>query len=378
MTSLYVHIPFCLRKCPYCDFFSTDRHVPADLESYADLLRHHLELAAATANWTGPFTSVFFGGGTPSLHSPDQIARVLQSAEKLFGFSSDCEISLEANPGTISLDTLSGYRAAGVNRLSLGIQSLNPTHLRRLGRIHSPEEALNAIRLARRAGFSNLSCDLMFALPGQSLIDQHEGLDRLLEHQPEHLSCYGLSVEEGTPYHRQEFDGALRLPTETAYIDHFLTIHDRLTTAGFVHYEISNYALSGRQCRHNLSYWRRQSSLGIGAGAHSFNNHNWGSRLAVANDLDRYRRQLEQRLDPAQLLEPFDRRGAMAETLYLGLRTREGVSESAFCKRFGESVATAFATALKQASKHITKNHGHWQMDLEGWLIFDHLILPFL
>ena len=378
MASLYIHIPFCPRKCPYCDFFSTDRHTPADLESYTGLLLRHLELNAADPAWQGPLTSVFFGGGTPSLLTPAQIARILKSAEARFGFVQDIEISLEANPGTVSLPSLTGYRAAGINRLSLGIQSLNPTRLGQLGRIHSPEEALAAIRLARLAGFDNLSCDLMFALPGQSLADLKEELDRLLGYQPEHLSCYGLTVEEGTPYHAQQDSGSLLLPEDTAYAEHFMALHQHLTGAGFNHYEISNYALPGRQCRHNLGYWQRQSSLGIGAGAHSFDAHNWGRRLSVAPDLDRYRHQLEQRVDPAVELEHFDRRGAMAETLYLGLRTGKGVGEAEFSSRFGESVASAFGSSLRQTSGHLHKNRERWQLDLEGWLIFDHLILPFL
>jgi len=378
MTSLYLHIPFCLHKCPYCDFFSTDRHTPADLEDYTGLLQRHLELTADSERWHGPLTSVFFGGGTPSLLTPTQIARILQTAESLFGFNANCEISLEANPGTVSLPSLTDYRAAGINRLSLGIQSLNATRLRQLGRIHSPKDALAAVRLARQAGFGNLSCDLMFAIPGQSLANLREELDRLLEHQPEHLSCYGLTVEEGTPYQAQQDRGTLLLPEDTAYAEHFMTLHQQLTAAGFEHYEISNYALPGRQCRHNLGYWRRQSSLGIGAGAHSFDACNWGARLAVAPDLDRYRHQLEQRLDPAVELERFDRHGAMAETLYLGLRTRKGVSEAAFSARFGEGVADAFGAALQQTSRHLQQRQGYWQFDLEGWLLFDHLILPFL
>jgi oxygen-independent coproporphyrinogen-3 oxidase len=378
MTSLYIHIPFCRRKCPYCDFFSTDQHSPADLESYAELLQRHLELAAATPAWHGPLTSVFFGGGTPSLLTPTQVARILQTAEDLFGFSSDCEISLEANPGTVSLPSLTGYRAAGVNRLSLGIQSLSAARLGQLGRVHSPEEALSAIRLARKAGFDNLSCDLMFALPGQSLADLKEELERLLEHQPEHLSCYGLTVEAGTPYHAQQNSGTLLLPEDNAYAEHFLTLHQQLTTAAFDHYEISNYARPGRQSRHNLGYWQRQTSLGIGAGAHSFDARNWGARLAVASDLDRYRHQLQQRLDPAREVEQFDRKGAMAETLYLGLRTRQGVSEADFCTRFGQSAADVFGTALQQTSQYLQQRQGYWQFDPKGWLIFDHLILPFL
>ncbi|WP_432823216.1 radical SAM family heme chaperone HemW [Trichloromonas sp.] len=378
MTSLYLHIPFCQRKCPYCDFYSTDRHTPADLDNYTGQLLRHLELAADSDSWPGPLETVFFGGGTPSLLTPAQVGRVLQRAETLFGLAAACEISLEANPGTVSLESLRGYHSAGVNRLSLGVQSLNARSLQRLGRIHAPEDAVKAIRLSRQAGFDNLSCDLMFALPGQSLANLMEELARLLEHHPEHLSCYGLSVEEDTPYHAQQAGGLLQLPEETGYAGHFMALHHQLTAAGYDHYEISNYARPGRQCRHNLGYWRRQACLGIGAGAHSFDPRHWGFRRAVAGDLERYRLQLQQGLDPATELEQFDRRGAMAETLYLGLRTAEGVGEAAFAARFGESLGEVFAAALNQASGHLVRRHGHWRLTPEGWLIFDHLILPFL
>ncbi len=378
MTSLYLHIPFCQRKFPYCDFYSTDRHTPADLDNYTSLLLRHLELAADSDIWRRPLETVFFGGGTPSLLTSAQVGRVLQKAEALFGFAADCEISLEANPGTVSLESLSGYHSAGVNRLSLGVQSLNARSLQQLGRIHSPDDAIKAIRMARQAGFDNLSCDLMFALPGQSKIDLMDNLNRLLEDHPEHLSCYGLTVEEDTPYHAQRADGILQLPEETAYTDHFLTLHKQLLAAGYNHYEISNYALPGRQCRHNLGYWRRQPCLGIGAGAHSFESRNWGSRLAVAGDLDRYRRLLEQRLDPAIELEHFDRLGAMAETLYLGLRTTEGIADENFRHTFGIDLRDHFNAAINQARNHLHHDHKCWRLDLQGWLIFDHLILPFL
>lgn len=378
MTGLYLHVPFCLRKCPYCDFFSTDRHTPVQIDEYVGLLIRQMELAALSEQWRGPLTSIFFGGGTPSLLTPEQVDRIITSATCRFGLSSDVEISLEANPGTVTLAALTGYRAAGVNRLSLGVQSLNETNLRRLGRIHSPAEALLAIRLARRAGFDNLSCDLIFAQPGQTTARLEEELSRLLDESPEHLSCYGLTVEEGTPYHLRQIRGALWLPDENVYAEQFVALHRRLTEAGFEHYEISNHARPGRACRHNLGYWRRQSCLGLGAGAHSFSDCEWGTRLAVAADLDRYRQLLEQGCDPAVILETFDRRGAMAETMYLGLRTAAGVAEADFAARFGESLATAFGPALQRLSGYRCEAQGRWRLSPEGWLLFDHLILPFL
>ena len=377
MSSLYLHVPFCRTKCPYCDFYSVAGRL-SELARYHDLLLRHLALARARDRLQAPLSTIFFGGGTPSLLSPDAVAAVLSELARTPGIASGAEISLEANPGTISPEKLQGYRAAGVNRLSLGIQSLDAASLGRLGRGHSPQQAVAAFRLARQAGFSSLSCDLMFGLPGQGRKDLLEELDALLALEPDHLSCYGLTVEESTPFYHLHRAGGLALPGEEAYRELYHTVHDRLVAAGFSHYEISNYARPGHDCRHNLVYWRRQAYLGLGAGAHSFFPDGWGERWAVPSDLTGYAERLAQGEDPAEQLESFDRQGAMAEILYLGLRTAEGVAEEPFVRQFGEGVKAAFPRAVARCGKHLTLRDGRWRMDLAGWLIFDHLIEGFL
>lgn len=377
MPALYLHIPFCRRKCPYCDFYSLAGHT-SQLAQYPDLLNRHLRLAADSGRWQGPLSTVFFGGGTPSLLPAAAVARVLAAARAEFGLEATAEVTLEANPGTVSPATLAGYRLAGVNRLSLGVQSLDDAGLRTLGRVHTAAEACQAVVWARQAGFSNLSLDLMFALPGQTVADLQAEIDRLLALSPDHLSCYGLSVEEQTPFYHLHRRGGLALPDEECYAELFLALHERLTRAGYDHYEISNYARPGLQCRHNLVYWRRQCYLGVGAGAHSFLDAEWGERLAVAPDLDRYARCLDRGEDPAHSLETFDRRGAMAETLYLGLRTAAGVDDERFRQRFGLGVAEAFPEAVEKAGRHLRLRAGSWSFDLDGWLLYDHLITPFL
>ncbi len=378
MTSLYLHIPFCVRKCPYCDFFSTDRHSPAVLGEYVDLLLKQLELAAADGIWKGPLATIFFGGGTPSLLTPPQVGRILQTAAARFGLAADCEISLEANPGTLTPDSLAGYRAAGVNRLSLGAQSLDDRALAQLGRIHSAADIRQAVAWSRTAGFSNLGLDLIYARSGQSPADLKREIVAFLALEPEHLSCYGLSVEEETPYHALQRRGGLALPDEQSYARQYTLLHERLAEAGFGHYEISNYARPGRECRHNLGYWRRQGCLALGAGSHAFDPAGWGRRLAVPGDLADYEQKLAAGRDPLAELEVFDRAGAMAETLYLGLRTAEGIDDRAFSARFGTSLAAHFAPAIARAGSHLRHEDDRWTFDLSGWLIFDHLILPFL
>lgn len=377
MPGLYLHIPYCRSKCPYCDFFSLAA-APLPLVDYAALLVRHLDLAARRGAWPEPFGTVFFGGGTPSLLAPAAVARLLDAVRDRFGLAAGAEISLEANPGTVSPESLAGYRAAGINRLSFGVQSFSAGQLRRLGRIHSPAEAVAAVGWARAAGFDNIGIDLMFALPGQREADLAEELDQALALAPEHLSCYGLSVEEQTPFYHLHRRGGLELPDDERYAELFLALHDRLTRAGYDHYEISNYARPGRQCRHNLGYWQRQGSLGVGAGAHSLLDADWGVRLAVPADLERYGRSLATDDDPAEVLETFDRRGAMAETLYLGLRTAAGVDDLRFRQRFGPGVAEAFPAAVEKAGRRLRLRAGKWSFDMDGWLLYDHLIAPFL
>ncbi len=376
MTSLYLHVPFCRKKCPYCDFYSVAAHEEA-LRAYPGRLLRHLEIARG-AGWRGPFDTIFFGGGTPSLLHPEEIGRVLEAAARLFGIAPDAEISLEANPGTVSLSLLRDVRACGVNRISLGLQSLSAPHLSALGRIHSPEEGRQASLWARKAGFDNLSCDLMFALPGQDLADLRRELDAFTALHPDHLSCYGLTAEEDTPFHHRHRAGDLTLPDDETFARQFLEVHGRLEDEGYGHYEISNFARPGRACRHNLAYWRRSGVLGIGAGAHSFCAEGWGRRSAVPSDLDSFCETLDAGRDPAIVLESFDRRGAMAETLYLGLRTAEGVDDAAFRGRFGMGVAQAFAQGVRQAGDRLTLRDGRWRFDPQGWLIYDRLITPFL
>ncbi|WP_305044982.1 radical SAM family heme chaperone HemW [Geoalkalibacter sp.] len=377
MSALYLHVPFCRRKCPYCDFFSQEP-TEAQLAEYPSLLIRHLRLAARQAWVPGPLATVFFGGGTPSLLPPAAIGAILAAADAGFGLAADVEITLEANPGTLTAESLRGYRAAGINRLSLGVQSLDARHLQSLGRLHGPGEARRAVDWARRAGFAALSLDLIFALPEQSLDQLAEEIAAYLALSPEHLSCYGLSIEDDTPFAQRHRQGLLRLPDEDLYAAAFLLLHERLEAAGYRHYEISNYARPGHESRHNQVYWRRGAYLGLGAGAHSFRDRGWGERWAVPADLAAYRLDLQAGRDPARLLETFDAHGALVETLYLGLRTRSGVAEADLRARFGRGLREAFPAAPRRCAPHLEFSQGRWRFTPRGWLLYDHLISAFL
>lgn len=376
MFGLYLHIPFCRSKCPYCDFYSVVDAEGARLAAYPAQLQRQLELAAS--EWRGPLTTIFFGGGTPSLLPARAIGALLEAAARTFDLTPDCEISLEANPGTVTPTQLTELRACGVNRLSLGMQATTDTALTLLGRRHTHADTVAAVDAARCAGFDNLGLDLIFGRPGEGLPELTMELDRLLALEPQHLSCYSLTVEEGTPLAHRQTAGDFQPADEEAMAEQFLYLDESLTAAGFVHYEISNYARPGCACRHNQAYWERRPYLGLGAGAHTFCNNGWGERRAVPADLDRYRAALERGTDPAEMLETFDRTEAMAETLYLGLRTRAGVSEAAFRERFGSGVAEAFPSAVARCGARLRLVDGYWRFDLDGWLVYDHLISHFL
>src|SRR5947207_11638877 len=261
--ALYIHIPWCIRKCPYCDFNSHEKRGEVPEAQYVEALIADLEFALPSI-WGRRFTSVFFGGGTPSLFSPEAIDRILAAVRARVTVAPDAEITLEANPGTFEQAKFSGFRAAGVNRLSLGVQSFNRSHLAALGRIHDEREARIAATAAIEI-FGNVNLDLMYALPAQTLEDARADLAAALEFSPPHLSFYHLTIEPNTLFHRYPPP----LPDDDAAAEIGDAIEDALTGAGYRHYETSAFARADRECRHNLNYWQFGDYLGIGAGAQS-------------------------------------------------------------------------------------------------------------
>ncbi|PLY06897.1 MAG: coproporphyrinogen III oxidase [Desulfuromonas sp.] len=377
MASLYLHIPFCSNKCPYCDFYSQVA-TAGEIDRYAELLCRDISQLKRCRPLTPPLETIYFGGGTPSLLSPPQIEAILASCATAFGLAPGCEITLEANPGTLADGQLEACRAAGINRLSLGIQSLDEKNLRQLGRIHNVGQARESVNAARRTGFSNLSLDLMFALPEQSLSDLDRELVQLLELDPEHISIYGLSFEDGTEFAARLARGELMACDESLYAEQYRLINERLRAAGFEHYEISNFARPGRRCRHNQTYWQRNSCLAAGAGAHGFDASSWGERWHIPPDLKRYAERIEAGANPAEFLESFTHHSAMAEYLYLSLRTADGLDLERFAERFGCRAEQVFATAREKATPYLQINAEHWFFTPEGWLLYDHLISHFL
>lgn len=344
-TRLYLHIPFCLRKCGYCAFNSREL-LDSDPDDYASLLREEMRLVAASESQGRQLDSIYFGGGTPSLLSAGQVKRLIEKAAELFGLGPDCEITLEANPGTVDRSRLAEFRKAGVNRLSLGVQSFDDSFLNCLGRVHTADQARQAFRDARHAGFKDIGIDLMHSLPAQDIMNWQNNLQQAIGLAPEHVSVYGLTIEEGTQFaQRYPYDGPDR-QDEDLSADMFEVADDLLTAGGYEHYEIASYARPGHRSRHNSGYWRRDGYLGVGVGAHSFLKDGNGVRYSNVGSLEEYGEVLADgrmpRLDK-QTLSPED---AMAEYMFLGLRLADGVEFSAFAREFGRAFFDVYGTAL--------------------------------
>jgi oxygen-independent coproporphyrinogen-3 oxidase len=378
-TRLYLHIPFCRRKCPYCAFVSQEPSA-GDLEEYGDILLTEMDLAAQTFRPEGPLASVYFGGGTPSLLDPRQVARLLERAASLFGLEQEAEITMEANPGTVDQEQLATFRAAGVNRLSLGVQSFHDPMLITLGRIHSATEAKEAFQAARAAGFANIGIDLIHALPGQNLIQWRNELEQAVQLAPEHISVYGLTVEEGTPFATRYGDDSPLLPDEDMSATMFEEADDLLTAAGYEHYEIANYALPGRRSGHNSGYWRRDGYLGLGAGAHSFLRKGYGVRFGNPAHLDAYAGAIAQGSLPHKIEQPLTRQDAMAEFMFLGLRMADGIDGNGFRHEFGVELEEAFGREVsKLATMELLETAGgRIRLTRRGMLLSNQVFEHFL
>ena len=341
--SLYIHIPYCVSKCPYCDFNS---HVVAKIpeQEYAGMLIKELEFYARLDDWRGrSLKSIFFGGGTPSTFQPRSIGRILEKSEALFSFEKDVEVTLEANPGTVDSANFSGYRSGGVNRISIGSQSFQPHLLKFLGRVHSADETREALRVVRQAGFENFSMDLIYACPNQSLSDLRMDLDEALSFHPPHLSAYNLTIEEGTPFHREHQAGNIRSLPEEIEISMAELIEESLSKAGLERYEISNYARAGFRSRHNVNYWQGGDYLGIGAGAHSYrqiqDDGALGRRWQNEKNPGGYMEKVQKEGSAVVGREQGDLAKAVAEFMFLGLRMIRGISVEEFTRRFGKEPA---------------------------------------
>ena len=370
---LYIHIPFCVRKCRYCDFlsFASDACVR---EKYVDQLIREIESileedagqcpenAAPRLNLTGrTVETIFIGGGTPSLLPPLAIERILAAVRQVFRVEPDAEITMEANPGTLTPDSAAGYRNAGVNRLSLGLQSASEEELRLLGRIHTREQFLQSFRAARDAGFDNINVDLMSALPGQTMESWEDTLEKVIALEPEHISAYSLILEEGTRfyhwYQEGKFDsGEWKLPSEEEEYRMGEWTIERLAKAGMERYEISNYARTGQECRHNLGYWDRVEYLGIGAGASSLLRNR---RFSHIRNRKTYIEAIHEKQPIETEEELLSEESQMEEFMYLGLRKVNGISKEKFERTFQKPISEVYGTVIEHfQAEHLLECKG--------------------
>ena len=346
---LYLHVPFCLRKCPYCSFFS----VPVSTEKavrYCQALAQQIDWLAA-ADWSGgrPFATIFFGGGTPSILPVPDLAVLLRDCRAKFPWAAaEIEISIEVNPATVGEIELRQLRRAGFNRLSVGVQSLDDAELQALGRPHNGAEARAVVAAARRAGFANLNLDLMFGLPGQTAKGWRRTLQAALDLEPEHLAIYELTIEENTPFAVLLAQGKLVLPDEDEVLAMMASTAETTTRAGLHRYEISNYARPGRECRHNLNYWHNGDYLGLGAGAVSCLD---GRRYAAVEDIARYCHLVEARQEPWAGVEELALEARFRETVIMGLRLTTGVSLTALERRFGLRAVDYYGPILRRLAE---------------------------
>jgi oxygen-independent coproporphyrinogen III oxidase len=378
-TRLYLHIPFCRCKCPYCAFVSQE--YDGALNGYADLLLMEMRLAACEYAPQRPLESIYFGGGTPSLLEPVDVARIIEGAAESYGLSDQAEITLEANPGTVDLERLSGFCSAGVNRLSLGVQSLDDRMLSILGRIHTAQQARDACSIAREAGFTDIGIDLIHALPGQTAEMWRTDLEKAIQLSPEHISIYGLTVEERTPFAGRYPEESSVMPDEELAAGMFETADDLLKAAGYEHYEIANYARTGFRSQHNSGYWRRDGYLGLGAGAHSFlRDSGYGIRCSNESDLKRYSATIRQGCLARQDITPLSRTDAMAEFMFLGLRMADGVEFSVFEREFEVSFESIYGKVLGELipTGLLNVDAGRVSLTRRGMLLSNQVFARFL
>lgn len=338
---LYIHIPFCVKKCNYCDFLSAPSSKQVQI-AYMDTLQKEIEeKAIAYKDWC--VDTIFIGGGTPTSVPYEMVVKMMDTVRAEFCLDKDCEITIECNPGTVTSEALKAYRAAGINRLSIGLQSADDELLKELGRIHTYEQFLETYTWARKAGFENINVDVMAGLPGQTLEQYEDTLKKVTELDIAHISAYSLIVEEGTPFFKLYEEDKLDLPAEETERQMYYRTKEILGAAGFNRYEISNYAKKRCECRHNVRYWRREDYLGLGLGASScmenvrFKNTDWLDEYVMENKY----------MDKCEVQE-LSKEECMEEFMFLGLRMTEGVSKTKFADTFGVTMDKVYGPVLSK------------------------------
>jgi len=374
-SGLYIHIPFCISKCGYCDFYSIIDTSLAN--TFTNALLDEIRLTAYSLKTKEIFDTIYIGGGTPSLLKPDQISSILETLSDNLTIDDNCEITCEINPGTLDAGELKELLALGINRISIGVQSFNHDELIKLERIHSVDESVNAISDCREVGFENINLDLIFAIPDQTLSKWNYTLKKALSFLPEHMSVYNLTYEQGTPFYRKMMDGQIVRADEQKEISFYTKAHSLLNESGYIHYEVSNYARTESDfSRHNYKYWQHIPYLGFGPSAHSF----WeNSRWANINSVHEYITKIRKAETPHVFNEKLEKHQLMSEHILLALRTYQGLSLIDFENLFGMNFLNKFARETEKLieNKLAIVQEEYFRLTDRGILVCDEILLQF-
>ena len=378
---LYIHIPFCVKKCAYCDFLSSPQDEDTR-EKYVTKILEEIYAHGSNEDVTQQYmvSTIFLGGGTPSILKPSWIIRIFDALRCVFDISEDAEISIEANPGTVTAEKLQAYKECGINRISFGLQSANNEELKLLGRLHTYEEFLESFRLARECGFDNINVDLISAIPKQTVKSWEETLLKVIGLEPEHISAYSLIVEEGTPFAKTYGEGCSGehdLPSEEEERIIYYRTEELLEKAGYHRYEISNYAKKGKECRHNLGYWERKEYLGIGLGAASLVDN---TRFKNTDNLLYYMKHAGDINAIQEDVETLSVKEQMEEFMFLGLRKMEGVSTAEFKKLFGKDREECYGEQILELIEQglLEQKDGRLMLTKQGIDVSNYVFAKFL
>jgi len=366
---IYVHIPFCQSKCPYCDFYSVEKDDDL-ISEFSDALLTEIQIHAKTKWKDRVYNTIYFGGGTPTLASPETIEAVIKNLRNSFNVSPRSEITIEANPETVSDGLLENLKAAGINRVSIGVQSFDDSVLKTLGRIHDSDKARSAIDSAFKAGFERVSIDLMFGVPGQTIDSWRDTLQEAVSKNPMHVSAYGLTIEKGTPFDKMVSSGELVLPDDDTQAEMYQLMFQLLSEAGLKRYEISNFAKLGYESQHNVKYWRDDIFLGLGPAAHSYDGER---RMAHYKNVEKYLAAIRKGKSPVNFKEKLTPEQRAEERLLLGLRLAEGIDYNII-----KDVVNEENCEKLKSEGYITRKLNNIVLTDKGFLVADDVIVRLL
>jgi oxygen-independent coproporphyrinogen III oxidase len=373
---LYIHIPFCYSKCPYCGFFSLVDKSESDKEQYLHAIKREIHIYGKKYPEIA-VQSIYIGGGTPTVFSGKMISEILETCYQTFKINKDIEISIESNPATFDTVKAETLLKSGINRLSIGAQSFNNKLLQKIGRIHDTQDIIRSYKIARSVGFKNINIDLMFGIPGQTVRKFQKTLEQVIKLHPEHISVYGLTIEEGTPFQKYIEQGILKIPSDDIAYNMYQKAINFLYCRGYEQYEISNFALPGKRCFHNQIYWKNKEYLGIGASSTSYLKK---IRFKNISNLNQYIYLLKNNILPVESKEVLPLTEEISETVILKLRMTEGIAKEDFMARFNIPIETVFYEQLEALKKEglLQENKSHYFLNRKGIALSNIAFMKFL